>query len=266
MSKKYLIFTIVFFLILSIPVESAKWCANNDSSTIELFEVCINLTNEPCLGCTVNVSIFNSNHIGVNTSIILNESGEGRYNTTIDSPLSIALYPMVWECRDSENIYAEYTWDILEIQETCPGENIAELNASLNALNLTLDAFEISLDQNWTQLWNYFNCTNATADLNDICTHLDVIINDLGVIEYDLDEIEDDMDSIQKDVGRTRTIVERDIQYADITSQFIGDYGNYIIGIIALLIFILVILALRAMRSKSKENEEYEDEYGEEVE
>lgn len=116
---------VVLFLLISIPVNGEVWCASNDTATIELFQQCLNETSEPCLNCTVNLTVYridDSGDLTVNFSAILNESIRGYYWGLVPNPLVLDKYPMCWVCNDSKNIYGSYDYDILEIMDVCPGE------------------------------------------------------------------------------------------------------------------------------------------------
>lgn len=248
---------------LTMPLGSAEiLCSNNSTSVISIAEICINLTNEPCISCDVNFTIFNpissTPTLTINYTTLMNESGRGWYNVSFLNPKNLGRYPLFFTCNDSGNVYGDYDYNFLEIREYCEGEGIAEIKSSL--------------ELNWTQLWNYFNCTNATSDLNDICRHLDTIIADVGDVEGVVIEVEDDVDDLKKDLRTVKintkpTELER--RGAEITGRVIGfwdAYGTYIIIVIIILVIIIAVLAVRWASNKNVEYKKEEEGIGPEEE
>lgn len=240
MSKKTLSgIAVIFFLVLTIQTgQSAIWCANNSTDPIHFYERCENTTTEPCIGWDANLSLFNFDGVTVNYSVIMNETSRGFYNCSIPNPGVIGRYRLEVWANDSTTI-SSGEYDILSIQEYCLGEGMAELTSSL--------------DLNWTQLWDYFNCTNATSDLNDICHHLDTIISDLSDVADDVEDIEDDTGDIKSDVRKIKIATQPKVTGWTILGNWIMQYRYYILLGIGIIIFLVVVVIGRKLRKASSE-------------
>jgi len=233
---------VMFFLVLSVPFGSGEiWCANNDTATIEIFELCLNESTSPCLGWTVNLTLYNPDGFTINYTIIMNETGgdaDGFYNTSFPNPGVIGKYKFYIIGNDSSS-YSVSNYETLEIMDYCPGEGISDIISTM--------------DLNWSQLWDYYNCTNATSDLNDICYHLDTIVSDVGDIEDVVTEIEDDTSDIKKDVMRIKVNTEPEVTGWNLVGNWIMENRYYLLFIIGIMVFFLFVLIARKIRDKNNE-------------
>ena len=252
---------------LSSSTPGGSWYDTSED-TITIVNTCLDDDNLPQTGATSNVTIIMPNGTIWLDSVWMSENYTGYF--TAERAISTLSglrgdYLVRTSCNTSSewahsNMRAFHLKGVGNIVWTSETRNLTNDTTTIAEINSTIWGIKEALDLNWTQLWNYFNCTNVTSDLNDICFHLDTIISDISDVGDDISDIEEEVEEISKDTRKIRIQTQPKVDGWIPIGNFIMQHRYYFIAGIGMIVFLVIVWGLRKVRKASNEQEGREEE------